>query len=162
MALEHFGTRIFQHIDILTQGTRAEISVPKCLCCFERCQNVHCQNTHAPKCFSAMMFLCQNVHGAKIYPCQNVVVPKCPRAEKSPWWNVRAEMSLAEMSGAQISPCWLQLFSFGSVYCKKNEKSRFVYIIKIQKQEHSLSQCEVIWLSSGTNIETLFFVSDYL
>ena len=40
------------------------------------------------------------VHGAKIYPCQIALMPKCPHADK----NVRAEMSLHEMSGAEISP----------------------------------------------------------
>ena len=29
----------------------------------------------------------------KKYPCQNVLVPKCPSDEKWPWWNVHAKKS---------------------------------------------------------------------
>ena len=45
----------------------------------------------------------QSVHGFEIYPCQNVVMLKYPHAKKSTWWNIHAEMPLAEMSGAQIT-----------------------------------------------------------
>ena len=64
-----------------------------------QCQKVHvpkclpCRNIHLPKCPP-----CRNVHVSKCLQCWNLHVPKHPRR-----WNVYAEMSIAEMSGAEMS-----------------------------------------------------------
>ena len=95
----YFGMGILRHWNISEQGY---FSKWKYLYCFARCQNVHmpkrpcaetsmCQNLHVPKYLSAKMFNCHNVNGS------------CPCAKKSPWWNVRAEMYIAKMSGVKIS-----------------------------------------------------------
>ena len=93
----HFSTWRLQHWDILG------------LECFEtftfwlRAK----QYRHFVIDISARVPLCQNVHVSicpwcgKI-PMQNDFVLKCPCAEKSLWWNVHTEMSLAEISGAKI------------------------------------------------------------
>ena len=92
-----YGTGTFRHKDILTHGRFGT-------CTFWHLAKQY-RHVHVPKypCSSAVTSPCRNIHGAKKYPCQNVLVPKYPCAEKSPWWNVRAEMSPAEMSGAEIS-----------------------------------------------------------
>ena len=103
-------TGIFWHEDISAQehfGTGAP--VPKCLC-----RNVYvalhsakmsmCQNVNVLKHPCAEMCQCCNIPVLNCPLCRNIPMLKCSRAEKSPWWNVCAEMSLAKMSGAEISP----------------------------------------------------------
>ena len=96
LAQGYFGTWTYQH----------RAPMPKCLC-----RNVYIdlqgvkmymiQNVHVLKYLcaeisqcSAIMSLRQNVYGAKIYLCQNVVVPKCP-CLKSPC----DEMSMPKCQG---------------------------------------------------------------
>ena len=78
---EFFGTRTFRHGHFSTPWT------------FWHCgaQNV---------CAEMSILLCT----VPKCQCWNVLVTKCPHAEKSPWWNVCAEMSLSKMIGAKISP----------------------------------------------------------
>ena len=81
-----------------------------------------------PKHFCAEMFRCRKVPvpkspRAEKAPCRNVPVLKCPSAETSaapngaragmlPWWNICAEMTLAEMSRAEkVYRRWKPLIS---------------------------------------------------
>ena len=74
-----YGTGTFWHKGILTYGRFGT-------CTFWRCAK---QYRHfgilVPKCPSAVMSPCRNIHGAEKYPCGNVLVPKCPCAENSLW-----------------------------------------------------------------------------
>ena len=93
-AIGHFGT------DILAKC----VTVPKCS--FSR-------NIYVPKCPCEERSLCQNIQMPKFpcaeeFTCQIVSLPKL-HAEMFLGWNVRAEMSLAEMSGSDISPSLLNL-----------------------------------------------------
>ena len=92
-----FGTWTFLHKDFLEQ---APLHVAKIS---------QCRNIHVLKCPIAIMSM-----------CRNVFMPKCPwrqnvhGTEKSPYWNVfcqnvRAKMSFAEMSGAEINPSQIEL-----------------------------------------------------
>ena len=80
MAKGHFDTRIFWHMYILAHvhfGTLVHFST-------DISEQVPlCRNFHVPKCSRAITFPCQNVHCAKEYPCQNVLVPKYPLPQKS-------------------------------------------------------------------------------
>ena len=116
-----YGAGTFWHKDILAHVHLAQ---------GHPCRNVYialqsakmylCWNVLVPKYPCAIMFkccnvpvlkrpLCQNIlmpkcSRAKMFSCRNVLLPQCPSTKKSLWWNVSAEMSLAEMSGAEISP----------------------------------------------------------
>ena len=119
-----FGTGTFRHGDISAHGHFGTVAqVPKCLC-----RNVYialqgakismCRNVQVPKYPCAEMFLCQKFLVPKIpraekSPCRNVPVLKHPSAgtsaapngacaEMFPWWNIRAEMTLAKMFRAEM------------------------------------------------------------
>ena len=98
-----FGTGTFRHGEISVHGHFGTVAqVPRCLC-----QNVHIALQ------GAKISMCRNVQVPKIphaenSPCRKVPVLKCPSAgtsavpndacaEMFPWWNIRAEMTLAEM-----------------------------------------------------------------
>ena len=75
----HFGTWKFQH-----RGTGAEMSillytVPKCTFA----KTSLCWNILVVKYPSVVTSLCRNIHGAEIYPCQNILMPKSPCDEMS-------------------------------------------------------------------------------
>ena len=120
-AQEHFRMAIFWHHGRFTMGTLkhwdilakwyfstctfgTRVPMLQSLYCFADCQNVHMLKHPCPKYCCAIIFYCcnQNFHGTEIYPYWNVLVPKCPSSKQSPWWNVHAEMS-----GAEISPSHL-------------------------------------------------------
>ena len=104
-ALRHYNTGTFGHKNILVHehfGRR--MSVAKYLYCFP-----HCQNVHEPKYPCVKMFQYRNVPVLKHLWSQIILIMKCPCAQKSLWWSVVAEMSLAEMSGTEISPSHLQM-----------------------------------------------------
>ena len=128
-----YFTRTFHHhakqygrldMDILVSLPKCalcgNIPVPKCPSAnMSQCQNVPmpkypsaemslCRNYLVPKSPSAEKSPCWNVHGDKIFMCRNVHEPKSTHAEKFQWWNVLAKMSLAEMSGVEISPICFQ------------------------------------------------------
>ena len=80
----------------------AEMSaVPKCPCAETSKVPKHpcAEMSPVPKCPCAEIALCRNVHVSKCPQCQNVHVPKRPRSR-----NVCAEMSIAKMLGAEMSP----------------------------------------------------------
>ena len=80
----------------------AEMSaVPKCPCAETSKVPKHpcAEMSPVPKCPCAEIALCRNVHVSKCPRCRNVHVPKRPRSR-----NVCAEMSIAEMLGAEMSP----------------------------------------------------------
>mgnify|MGYP006903936683 CR=1 FL=1 len=81
---------------------RAEISVVPKLPCAETSvvpKRPCAEMSPVPKCPCAEIALCRNVHVSKCPRCRNVHVPKRPRSR-----NVCAEMSIAEMLGAEMSP----------------------------------------------------------
>ena len=108
------------------------MSVPKCPIVLYGGEISQCQNVHLPKYSCAQMSQCRSVPMLKC-PCSPAenspecscagtpMEPKSPHAEMFRWWNVRAEMSLAEMSGAEKSPS-LQ-------YKKTTSSLHVVYII---------------------------------
>ena len=119
-AQRHFGTRTFWHHGRYSTGTFRHINMTAHVHFGTALSNIDisiqifwhgrpyaetsmCRNILVPKCPSAVTSLCRNVHGAQLYSCQNVVVLKSPSDEKCLRWNVHAEMSVAEMSGAEIS-----------------------------------------------------------
>ena len=75
-----FWHRTFRHMDILAQAPKC---LPKRPCCFARCQNIH-----VPKC-----------SGAEISHAQMSLVPKIPRAKKSPCRNVHLRSALQTFPG---------------------------------------------------------------
>ena len=80
----------------------AEMSaVPKCPCAETSKVPKHpcAEMSPVPKCPCAEIALCRNVHVSKCPRCRKVHVPKRPRSR-----NVCAEMSIAEMLGAEMSP----------------------------------------------------------
>ena len=119
-----FVTGTFRLGDISAHGHFGTVAqVPICLC-----RNVHIslqgakismrQNVQVPKYPCAEMFRCRKFLVPKIpraenTPCRNVPVLKSPSAETSavpngacaemfPWWNIHAEMTLAEISGSEM------------------------------------------------------------
>ena len=164
-----FGTRTLQHgdfsaqgffgtMDILTHGHLHTLAqVPKYPC---------------PEMFRCRNILCQNVHGVENSLCQNVLVPKSPRVETSMetkcpfagtstgpkhacakmsrWWNVHAEMSLREMSGAEMvgSLFWYYNIHFWirfgyllcpcTINCPVRKKTLSVLLVKINFQLQTL------------------------
>lgn len=83
----HFSTKSFRmgifphhgHIDTWTfwhRGTRAEMSMTKCLYCFARSQNVNVSKHSSPK-----MSQCCNLPVLKCPWCHNISMLKCPHAK---------------------------------------------------------------------------------
>ena len=116
---DFLATWTFRHRDISAHGHFGTVAqVPKCLC-----RNVHialqgakismCLNVQLPKHPVLKHPWCQNVPMQKSPCVEKSMETKCPCAGKSAgpkhahakmpqWWNVHAEMSLAEMSGAKM------------------------------------------------------------
>ena len=105
---------IFWHLNILTHGYFGTLK-----------SNMDVlEQTFRHLCYCAEMSPCRNVHGAKKSLCWKVPMlkspctetptetkcpcagtppgPKCARAEMSQWWNVCAEISLADMLGTEM------------------------------------------------------------
>ena len=111
-------TGTFRHKDILEQRhlcrnvcakmSRLLCTVPKCTCA----KTSMCRNILMPKFPSAVTSMCQKSMVLKY------TMPKCSCAEMSLYRKVRAEMSLAEMSGAEIGPS--QIDEISKLYSLKN------------------------------------------
>ena len=96
--LENFGTRIFRHMDVSVLGN------------FGIMQSSTDVSAHTFWHLCRNVLLCRNVHFSKVFMCLNVAMPKnlvpessCAECKMSWTWNVRAEMSLAKMSGSEIT-----------------------------------------------------------
>ena len=68
------------------------MSVPKRPYCFARCQNIQ-----VPKIPCAKNSLCQNIPVLKSPSAGTSPAPNGACAEMFPWWNIHAEMTLADM-----------------------------------------------------------------
>ena len=121
---EGFDMKNFRHRDILAHGYIGTVAqVPKCLCRYvnialQGAQISMCRNVQVPKYPCAEMLMCRKFLVPKIpraenSQCRNVPVLKSPSAgtsaapngasaEMFPWWNIRAEMTLAEMFCAEM------------------------------------------------------------
>ena len=88
----HFGTNIFWLKDISAECFFSTVPVPKSL---------HVKMSTRMKCPFAGMS----------------VEPKCTRAKMSTWWNVPAEMTVAETSGAKMCPILTSFLSGPLLIC---------------------------------------------
>ena len=124
----HFGSGTFRLMDILAKWTFqhsntfqhcAKMSVPKHLYCFAWCQN-----------FPVLKRPCAETSMETEFPCAGTSTePKSSHAEMFLWLNFRAEMSLAEMSGAKISPSLMNGQYSRAVYNQVYIVCIFIYSI---------------------------------
>ena len=116
-ALGHWGSRIFWQSGCFGTwayfGIGAKILLSNCPYCCASCQNIHLPKFSRAEMFLRQKFLMPKSPRAEKSPCRNVPMLKCPSAGTSaapngacakmfPWWNIRAEMTLAKIFRAQM------------------------------------------------------------
>ena len=89
-AHEHFGIKLFRFFFFFEKILKNSEKLPKCSCA----ENSSCRKVPVPKSRNVPML---KRPCARTFPALN---DAC--AEMFPWWNIHAEISLAEISGAEM------------------------------------------------------------
>ena len=110
---EFLAPWIFRHLNILTHvyfGTLqsnmdvlAQTFWHLCYCTeMSMCRNAPCRNVPLLKIPHVENSPCRNVPVLKLPSAGTSKVPNGALAEMVPWWNIRAEMTIAKISGAEM------------------------------------------------------------